>query len=63
MDGSETVVIVELDLQSLRLAYKTTSDSLERWGGGDPAEQEFLTRLKSQLYRALMENLLNNEQL
>jgi hypothetical protein len=37
------------------LAYKTTSDALRNWPGGDPLEQQFLAESKDQLFRCLLE--------
>lgn len=49
---------IHLDQAALRLAYKTTCDALDKWGGGDPAEQDFLMHSKDQLFRCLMESML-----
>jgi hypothetical protein len=45
-----------MDLHGLQLAYKTTSDALTNWSGGDPEEQQFLFHMKDQLFRCLLEN-------
>ena len=42
----EIVATVHLNLEALRLAYKTTSDALRNWPGGDPLEQQFLAESK-----------------
>ena len=44
-----------MNLEALRLAYKTTSDALRNWPGGDPLEQQFLAESKDQLFRCLLE--------
>ncbi|MAR08157.1 MAG: hypothetical protein CL862_13820 [Cyanobium sp. NAT70] len=59
MSVSKPVASIEFDHNGLRLAYKTTSDALDRWGGGDPVEQEFLMHMKDQLFRCLMESTLS----
>ena len=51
----EIVATVHLNLEALRLAYKTTSDALRNWPGGDPLEQQFLAESKDQLFRCLLE--------
>jgi hypothetical protein len=48
----------EYDLEALRLEFKTTSDALNRWPGGDPQEQVFLEQKKMEIYRALLERRL-----
>lgn len=53
--NSEKVVTFSYDINGLRLEYKTTCDALDKWAGGDPREQEFLTYKKQELFRALAE--------
>ena len=54
--SDEIVAIVQLSQEALRLAYKTTSDALRNWPGGDPQEQQFLAESKDQLFRCLLEH-------
>ena len=52
----EIVATVHLSLEALRLAYKTTSDALRNWPGGDPYEQEILEGLRDELWKAILES-------
>ena len=55
-DTTDFAATIQMDLRGLRLAYKTTSDALTNWRGGDPEEQQFLFHMKDQLFRCLLEN-------
>lgn len=48
-----------LNLDALRLLHCVVSDAYERWPGGVVEEQELLYTMKTQLYAALMEYLLD----
>ncbi len=58
--SDEVVAALHLNLAALRLAYKTTSDALRNWPGGDPEEQEYLIESKNQLFRCLLEHSLED---
>ena len=51
----DAVAHFSCDLTALRLEYKTTSDALSYWRGGDPAEQQFLVKKNQEVFRALAE--------
>ncbi len=53
--SGEIAATIQLSREALRLAYKTTSDALRNWSGGDPLEQQFLAESKDQLFRCLLE--------
>ena len=55
-DTTDFAATIHMDLRGLQLAYKTTSDALSNWRGGDPEEQEFLFHMKAQLFRCLLES-------
>lgn len=59
--SGEIVATVHLNLEALRLAYKTTCDALRNWPGGDPLEQQFLAESKDQLFRCLLEQSFEME--
>jgi|TARA_B100001093_G_scaffold383802_1_gene369476 hypothetical protein len=54
--SGEIAATIHLSREALRLAYKTTSDALRNWSGGDPLEQHFLIESKDQLFRCLLEH-------
>ena len=51
----DAVAHFSYDLTALRLEYKTTSDALSYWRGGDQAEQQFLVKKNQEVFRALAE--------
>ena len=57
----DAVAHFSYDLTALRLEYKTTSDALSYWRGGDPAEQQFLVKKKQEVFRALAEASLSDQ--
>ena len=46
----EIVASFDLDLQALKLEFKTTCDALRNWSGGPAEEQEFLEYKKQELF-------------
>lgn len=44
---------VDMSIHEIRLILKCIETTLERWAGGDPAEQELLRRARDQ-YRAMI---------
>ena len=59
-DTTDFAATIHMDLRGLQLAYKTTSDALSNWRGGDPEEQNLLASMKQQLYAALMDHLFQS---
>ena len=57
----EIVASFDLDLQALKLEFKTTCDALRNWSGGPAEEQEFLEYKKQELFRVLVEQTYQNE--
>ncbi len=57
----EVVATIHLSHEALVLAYKTTSDALRNWPGGEPLEQQFLAESKDQLFRCLLEHSFQPE--
>ena len=56
----EIVASFHLDLRALQLEFKTTCDALRNWPGGPAEEQEFLEYKKRELFRALLEQTLQD---
>ena len=59
--SGEIVATVHLNLEALRLAYRTTCDALRNWRGGAPLDQQFLAESKDQLFRCLLEQSFEME--
>ena len=56
MTDSRPTIQFDLDVNAIRLLYRSVKFHLERWPGGpDPREQEDLHRLQTLLYAALLE--------
>lgn len=55
MDRTESTVDLTLNAAGLRLLVNAVSHELERWPGGDPAEQDDLQEMKTLLTAALLE--------
>ena len=58
---NDIVATFNLDLQALKLEFKTTCDALKNWTGGPAEEQEFLEYKKQELFRVLVEQTYQNE--
>ena len=59
--SNDIVATFNLDLQALKLEFKTTCDALKNWTGGPAEEQEFLEYKKQELFRVLVEQTYQNE--
>lgn len=60
MEPYEPSTTMEMDLNALRLLHRVVSDAHERWSGGPAEEQLCLHAMKTQLYAALMDHLLDS---
>ena len=61
MEPYEPSTTMEMDLNALRLLHRVVvSDAHERWSGGPADEQIRLHAMKTQLYAALMDHLLDS---
>ena len=58
---NDIVATFNLDLQALKLEFKTTCDALKNWAGGPAEEQEFLEYKKQELFRVLVEQTYQND--
>ena len=51
-------ITMRLTSRKLRMAHKLCSDALDKWSGGHPDEQVFLTELKTELTKCILEDNL-----
>ena len=58
-EDGEYITSIHMDINALRTLHRVVSEACDKWPGGDPQEQECLYRMKTQLYAALMEYLLD----
>ena len=54
-DDQDTIVDMSFAIEDVYLTYKSVCVHLEKWTGGEPAEQERLYMLKDFLYRIILE--------
>ena len=54
-DDKEIIVDMSFHIEDVYLTYKSVCVHLEKWVGGEPAEQERLYMLKDFLYRIILE--------
>ena len=55
MDRTDSTIDLTLNAAGLRLLLNAVSHELERWSGGEPAEQDNLQEMKTLLTAALLE--------
>ncbi len=48
-----------MEIDALRLLHRSVAEAYANWPGGDPNEQACLLKMKTQLYAALMDHLLD----
>ena len=59
----QSAACMEMDINALRLLHRVVSDAYLNWSGGLPEEQLCLSMMRTQLYAALMDHLLEDEQI
>lgn len=47
---------IDLNINSIKTIYRAVNETLDRWPGGDPYEQESLYQLRNGFYRILLED-------
>ena len=52
------VTTITMEIDALRLLHRSVAEAYANWPGGDPNEQTCLLKMKTQLYAALMDHLL-----
>ena len=55
------ITTISVEINALRLLYKGVADAQDKWPGGDAEEQACLLNMKTQLYAALMDHLLESD--
>ena len=54
------VTTISVEIEALRLLHRAVSEACTNWPGGDANEQACLMNMKTQLYAALMDHLLES---
>ena len=51
---------IELNYPGIKLIYEGLRQAVEKWSGGDPAEQQNLIDMRDNFYRLLLEYQFDN---
>ena len=51
---------LELPIEAVRVVHIGLSQAVEKWSGGDPAEQEDLLAMRDHFYRIMLEHSFEN---
>ncbi len=51
---------LELPIEAVRVVHTGLSQAVEKWSGGDPAEQEDLLAMRDHFYRIMLEHSFEN---
>jgi|TARA_B100000035_G_C20881747_1_gene500871 hypothetical protein len=51
---------LELPIEAVRVVHTGLSQAVEKWSGGDPAEQEDLLAMRDHFYRIMLEHRFEN---
>ena len=60
VDIDPKYINIDISKEGLALWYRSTCFHLEKWPGGDPAEQRALVQMKDNLMRLILEQQFNN---
>ena len=58
MEDNQIITTISVEIDALRLLHQAVSEAYANWSGGDANEQVGLLNMKTQLYAALMDHLL-----
>ena len=58
MEDNQLFTTISVDVDALRLLHRSVAEAYDNWSGGDANEQVGLLNMKTQLYAALMDHLL-----
>jgi len=56
---NEQYYSIELNHKGISLIYEGLRQAVEKWSGGDPAEQEELIMMRDNFYRLILEYQFN----
>lgn len=51
---------IELNIRGIRLIHTGLSQAVQKWSGGDPAEQINLIAMRDNFYRLILEHKFTN---
>ena len=59
-DNPIMVATISVEIDALHILHRAVSEAYTNWPGGDANEQACLLNMKTQLYAALMDHLLES---
>ena len=60
MEDNQMITTISVETDALRLLHRAVSEAYTNWSGGDANEQACLLNMKTQLYAALLDHLLES---
>jgi len=60
MEDNQIITTISMETDALRVLHRVVAEAYNSWPGGDATEQACLLNMKTQLYAALMDHLLES---
>tara|TARA_B100000519_G_scaffold150892_1_gene131778 strand:- start:360 stop:548 length:189 start_codon:yes stop_codon:yes gene_type:complete len=60
MEDEEKYYHLELPIDAIRCIHEGLNQSIQKWSGGDPAEQENLIVMRDLFYRIILTHTFDN---
>ena len=60
MEDNQIITTISIETDALRVLHRVVAEAYNSWPGGDATEQACLLNMKTQLYAALMDHLLES---
>ena len=60
MEDNQIITTISMETDVLRVLHRVVAEAYINWPGGDAIEQACLLNMKTQLYAALMDHLLES---
>ena len=60
MEDNQIITTISMETDALRVLHRVVAEAYNNWPGGDATEQACLLNMKTQLYAALMDHLLES---
>ena len=60
MEDNQIITTISMETDVLRILHRVVAEAYINWPGGDATEQACLLNMKTQLYAALMDQLLES---
>ena len=60
MEDNQIITTISMETDALRVLHRVVAEAYNSWPGGDATEQACLLNMKTQLYAALLDHLLES---